>query len=409
MLEASALMGHQCWRNLLLRVVAVAACLLYAGQTRGQMLAHVEPLVPGAGIILNKVGDDFEDERWAYATNNPKSSNNIDKRTREPIGISANERVYESTYRGHPDVVRRVATPEGGIPGSRGSLFLQSRATGVPGNTSGKQQQDDLMINVYGILDREIGPQNQPSCTVRVFVPEWDKWEQRSGSSFGFRMDCEAFDTQRGGGFLAARYTKSWQSYWPGMFIVLNRAEDGYPQTHAQLLLRSGPDGQDIAGPAIVEPGWYTLGMSITPNGEVHYFACKGVGDLRDKDHLASDFPYGFRCEKFNLMFFNIVNIDDGRSKSTPWIIDDPTVYIMPNNWSLDQVARYKAKHSANQAAIAAADVQVRDVPASATAPIAAGTPDKPRLQDDQPEAVQATHIRRDVRPLPEKAFILRR
>src|SRR5690606_23971182 len=110
-------------------------------------------------------------------------------RTREPIGISANERTYESTYRGHPDVVRRVATPAGGIPGSRGSLYLQSRATGVPGRTSGKQQQDDLMINVYGILDRDIGPAYQPSCTVRVFVPEWSQWEDRSGSSFGFRMD----------------------------------------------------------------------------------------------------------------------------------------------------------------------------------------------------------------------------
>lgn len=355
-----------------------------------QTLTHVPPLVPGAGIKLSKVGDDFEDEHWAYAPNNPKSSSNIDKRVREPIGISANERVFESTYRGHPDVVRRVATPAGGMAGSSGSLYLQSRATGVPGKISGKQQQDDLMINVYGILNREIGPQSQPSCTVRVYVPAWEKWEERGGSSFGFRLDCEAWDTKRGGGFLAARYAKSWQNYWPGMFIVLNRAEEGYTETHAQILLRSGPSGEDIPGPAILEPGWYTLGMSITANGEVHYFARKGVGDLAADDHLASEFPYGFRCEKFNLLFFNIVNIDDGQSRSTPWIIDDPTVYIIPRNWTPDQIARYKAKQSGSEPAAAESDAPPREVQASA-------------------ELAVASPLRNHARPLGSKPFILRR
>ena len=390
----------------------VASCILSAAPrpASGQSLVHAEPLVPGAGIKLNKVGDDFEDDDWSYATNSPKSSSNLDKNMREPIGISANKRIFESTYRGHPDVVRRIATPEGGIPGSRASLYLQSRATGVPGKSSGKQQQDDLMVNVYGILDREIGPQNQPSCTVRVYVPAWEKWEERGGSSFGFRLDCEAFDTKRGAGFLSARSAKSWQNYWPGMFITLNRAEDGHSQTHAQLLLRAGPDGQDFLGPAIVEPGWYTLGMSITPNGEVHYFARNGVGDLRAKDHIASDFPYGFRCEKFNLLFFNIVNVDDGRSKSTPWIIDDPTVYIMPRNWSLDQVAQYKAKQKAKRSAITSSAAPSREVPASATVAVAPSAEQAalPSIAESSGKIKRLT-IGRNVRPLPEKAFILRR
>jgi hypothetical protein len=352
---------------------------------------------------MSKVGDDFEDEGWSYLPNRPKSSNNIDKNMREPIGISANQRIFESTYRGHPDAVKRVATPENGIPGSRGSLFLQSRITGVPGRPSGKQQQDDLMVNVYGILNREIGPQYQPSCTVRVFVPPWEKWEDRSGSSFGFRLDCEAWDTRRGEGFLAARYAKSWQSYWPGIFIVLNREADGFPKTHAQLLIRAGVSGEDILGPAVMEPGWYTLGMSITTNGEVHYFARKGPGELTSEDHIASSFPYGYRCEKFNLMFFNIVNVDDGRSISTPWIIDDPSVYIIPRNWSLDRVAQYKAKQetriTTSHASLASHN--------SANSAAASQTSSAER----ETGVKQATaHVeKQEPRCLPDKVFLLRR
>jgi hypothetical protein len=239
--------------------------------------------------------------------------------------------------------VQRVATPDGGVAGSKGALLLRTLRTGVPGKTSGKQQQDDLMVNVYGILGHEITPSYSPSATVRVYLPPWDQWEQRSGSSFGFRLDCEAQGRAPVETFLGTYRRNGWHQYWPGMFIMLQREEDGFERTHARLLLRADADGADWEGPILQEPGWYTLGLSITPNGQVHYYASAGVDDLTEQDYLGSQFPYGLACEKFNLSFFNVVNIDDGRTWSTPWIIDDPVIHYIPKGWTLVECQRHRA------------------------------------------------------------------
>jgi hypothetical protein len=71
------------------------------------------------------------------------------------------------------------------------------------------------------------------------------------------------------------------------------------------------------------------MGMSFTPDGQVHYFASPGVDELTDADRLYSQWPYGFRAQTFQTLFFNVVNSDDGRTWSTPWIIDDPSVHVL--------------------------------------------------------------------------------
>jgi hypothetical protein len=43
-----------------------------------------------------------------------------------------------------------------------------------------------------------------------------------------------------------------------------------------------------------------------------------------------SSFPYGERCTSFNNFFFNVANMDNGRTWSTPWVIDDPKIYVIP-------------------------------------------------------------------------------
>jgi hypothetical protein len=79
----------------------------------------------------------------------------------------------------------------------------------------------------------------------------------------------------------------------------------------------------------ITKTGWYTLGMSVTPDGMIHYYAKPGVTPLTQGDHLVSKLAYGVRVENFNTMFFNIVNQDDGRTWSTEWIVDDPEIYVL--------------------------------------------------------------------------------
>ena len=36
---------------------------------------------------------------------------------------------------------------------------------------------------------------------------------------------------------------------------------------------------------------------------------------------------YGYRAHTFQTFFFNVINMDDGRSISTPWIVDDAFLY----------------------------------------------------------------------------------
>src|ERR1700761_9260049 len=95
--------------------------------------ARAQDFVPGTGRRVMEVGDDFEDPKWNYIANLPKSSENIDGQARLPGGVSANGRWFEPQMRGAPDVIERVATPPGGIPGSKGAMLMQTLWSGVPG------------------------------------------------------------------------------------------------------------------------------------------------------------------------------------------------------------------------------------------------------------------------------------
>ena len=123
-------------------VVLIVALLIVSGTT----IANAQ-VVPGTGEKLTEIGDDFEDDKWAYVPNLPKSSNNIDHQVRYPSGQANNNRWFESLLRGQPDVVERVETPAGGLPNSKGAMKLRSVQTGIPGAPSFKMQQDDFIMN----------------------------------------------------------------------------------------------------------------------------------------------------------------------------------------------------------------------------------------------------------------------
>lgn len=291
--------------------------------------------VPGRGQKVTHVGDDFEEADWGYHMNAPKSSTNLDHQDRLPSGISKNQRVYESTYRGQPDKVERIPTPPGGIPGSKYALLMRSSQTGVPGRPSFKMQQDDLLINVASMLGGPVSVTKNPSVTVRVFLPPFEYWEKRTGASFGFRAELEGsswdiVSSPRRGLFsrMSRRSIRKEEPYWPGMFIQFNSKTDGVnKEDSATILIRSGERGEDIVGPRITQTGWWTLGMSFTEDGMVHFYGSPGVDPLTERDHLASTKPYGHQAEQLNTFFFNVVCQDDGRSWSTEWVIDDPSLY----------------------------------------------------------------------------------
>ncbi|MCE9545650.1 MAG: hypothetical protein K8T25_09045 [Planctomycetia bacterium] len=290
---------------------------------------RAQVLVPGTGHPVAGVGDDFEDASWEYIFNLPKSTEDINKNQNAPSGQSKNGRWYEGMKRGQPDVIRRVPTPEGGLAGSKGSLLLQTLQSGVAGHPSYHMQQDDFIADVNYKLGSAISVSRSPSVVTRVFFPPLDKWERRNGASFAFRVATEAYTNKRSGGLFSRGSSRSLETYWLGFFVDFRPKSDAKDSKDTiEMRIRADESGQDFPAVKVTKTGWWTLGMSFSPDGQVHYFAHPGVADLTAKDLVISKTPYGLRCETFKTMFFNVCSGDDGRTWSTPWIIDDPTVYV---------------------------------------------------------------------------------
>ena len=277
------------------------------------------PFVPGTGDFMDECSDDFEDPDWGYKLNLPKSSEEQDKQERGPGGRSTNGLWTEGAKRGTPDVVKRVDTPPGGIEGSTGALLFATKNSGIPGKVTNEQQQDDLLLKFDRKLSKTISVAWRPSCTVRVYLPPFEEWENRSGASFGMRADVRG-----------RKPDGTMEPYWPGMFWLFRKAGKNVEADFAQLTIRSGPRGNDVRSLKATEPGWWTMGLSFTPDGQVHYYARQGVEDLTADDYLASYFPYNNKAMTFNNFFFNVANWDNGRSWSTKWVIDDPKIFVIP-------------------------------------------------------------------------------
>jgi hypothetical protein len=170
---------------------------------------------------------------------------------------------------------------------------------------------------------------DSPSITVRVYMPPFEQWENRTGPSFGFRAGCFTHAVITGDDH-PDEGEYGLEEYWPGMFVCFESSHSGkFKEDGGYIRVRSGRNGGEIRGPRIEQLGWWTLGMSFTPDGMVHYFASPGVDELTMDDHITSQFPYGYRTELLKTFFFNVCTQDDGRTWSTPWVIDDPKVYFV--------------------------------------------------------------------------------
>lgn len=281
-------------------------------------------VVPGSGVKVANVGDDFEvGDKWEYVFNLPKASRENDEQVRSPLGYSKNGRWIESAKRGQPDIIKIVDTPPGGLEGSKKSMLLRSVWTGTPNRPAYKQSQNDFIAR-----GQSLSVNYNPSIVTTVYFPEWDKWEDRTGTHFGFRAGCRTIKETKKGGFLFKRTKREAESYWPGFFVQFNSSHAGqFEEDHAVILIRGNQLGHEIGGPKITEPGWYTMGMSFTPDGKVHFYMGKGARKLTSRDYITSSWPYGYKAQSVSTYFYNIVTPDNGKTWSTPWIVDDSGMY----------------------------------------------------------------------------------
>jgi hypothetical protein len=201
--------------------------------------------------------------------------------------------------------------------------------SGIPGKPSGTMHQDDFVCNVQYRLNRRIPVSQIPSVTTRVYLPPVEEWERRNGPHFGFRLAIETTMDKEHGAFIFKTSGPENEVYWPGLFIEFeSKYQTKKDHDYAMIRIRSNRKGADFAGPTITQTGWWTFGMSVTPDGMVHYYAAPGIEDLTAESYITSQYPYGYKAERFRTFFYNVCSADDGRRWSTAFIVDDPKVYV---------------------------------------------------------------------------------
>ncbi len=319
-------------RRFTLSALALTLAVLPSSSVLAQQSRAV---VPGTGTLIDYASDDFEQGDWGFTHHHPKSSREQDERLRGPTGKSTNRRWIEGPERGQPDLIKVVPTPPGGLPGSSQALMLRTLHSGIPGYNSRDVQQDDIVFDTIKRLRGTIPVGEVPSFTVRVYLPPAEEWENRSGPHFGIRGSCQTITDKvdsSGRGFWArATSSREVEPYWPGIWVHFrSEGTRGNKADSAFLTVRGDRRGRDFRAKEIpVEQfGWWTFGMSFTGDGSVHYYAKPGTDELTAADHITSQYPYGFNALRFRTYFFNVCNQNDGKSWSTPFVIDDPKLYV---------------------------------------------------------------------------------
>lgn len=304
--------------------------------------AWAGPFAPGTGVREEHVGDDFENTGWTYIPNNPKCSQELEGGAgyRPPAGISFNRRWIESTYRGHPDYIARIATPAGGVPGSAGAMLMRTLNSGrliPPGAPTYTVQQDDFMTDTTW-LERQIVYTSgattnwahvvpvscRPSVLVRIYLPPFSQFPQQLEQHDVFALRTQMYSQGSSG-----------PNYWPGIWLRYYR-----PGGAVYFRIRAAENGSDYYVTSTTTPGWYTLGMSFSEDGMVHYYAAGGVGALTETNRLASHRPYGLSAAFLNEFYFCVTSPDDGVTWSADWIVDDMFLYSadtdgdgIPDRW----------------------------------------------------------------------------
>ncbi|MCA9234969.1 MAG: hypothetical protein KDA44_05840 [Planctomycetales bacterium] len=337
-------------------LTCATATLLAFGAPASAAPKSGNAFIPGTGTLIEYVSDDFEDESWTFTHNFPKSSREQDEQVRYPRGESSNDRWTEGPERGQPDQIQIVDAPAGALPGSKHALLLRTLHSGIPGYNSNDVQQDDLIADVIQRLGTSIPVGDRPSFTIRLYLPPFDQWEDRSGPHFGIRASASTMVTEKTGGFFSRTETNN-EPYWPGMWIHFrSETSRNTKEDSAYIAVRANRRGQDYRALEISEPGWWTFGMSFTPDGMVHYYASPGVDELTAADHIASEFPYSYSALSFRTYFVDVCNQNNGRSWSTPFIIDDAKLYVMNSSRYENIVARKVQMEERRAAARAAAE-----------------------------------------------------
>lgn len=232
--------------------------------------------VPGTGIVIDAISDEFEPP-WTFNYQANVSSNGL----------------WYGQYRGAPEVLQLVTPPGATDPSSTTALRLRSTDNGddaYPG-------AEDLVSQFYNttLFGRAVTFAEEPSYVTWAYFPPISTWPLTADGAncFGFRLAARDHtlvgpDNPNG-------------EYYPSIWAY--RGSDGL----GYLVARVG-DGyvEDVPISSVPSGGWYTLGMSWNAQGRTEYYAAAGRVALQTGDLLYTDTVSARKMETVPYHFYSL-------------------------------------------------------------------------------------------------------
>ncbi|MGV2336392.1 MAG UNVERIFIED_CONTAM: hypothetical protein LVR18_20545 [Planctomycetaceae bacterium] len=189
-----------------------------------------------------------------------------------------------------------------------------------------QMEQDDLIMSCSSRVGM-ISAAAVPTASLASGSPALISGKTAPAATSATALTLKPPSPKRKKSCCSPKNVKKQEDYWPGFFIEFHSAHDGrFPKDEAWLIIRGNHLGQEIRSIQLT-PGWWTLGMSVSGDGRVHYYARPGVENLTPANLLHSGNPYSYSAEYFATHFYNVCNQNDGKTWSTPFIIDDPAIF----------------------------------------------------------------------------------
>lgn len=249
--------------------------------------------VPGSGYIVDALSDEFENQ-WSFDYANNTSSNGL----------------WYATFRGAPEQMALVASPEGAVGGSAQALQIRS----VDNGDDAYPGMEDLVARLYDntVVGHFLAHSEGPSVVGWVYLPPISLWPVGT-HSFGFRAAA------RDSTLISA--SNPLGEYYPSLWTY--RANDG----KGYLMIRVG-DGftPDFLVAEFTSGGWYTFGISWNALGQTEYYAAAGRVTLASGDLFYTDSGSGRVMEVLAYHFFSLRFPADG-SLSPDFLVDRCRVF----------------------------------------------------------------------------------
>lgn len=236
------------------------------------------------------------------------------------------------TQRGAPESIKVVHTPSSNVFSGKKSLQFYSHnrnsqwrtdhhTTGTEYDNPDKEQQDDFFMPIIK-KQGEKGwvATDTPAVLMHIYTEGISSTDEHQYTSLRMPIVSKINRKYKG---------KNVRPWWPGIWIYQKPSSNKYiiklrrPASSSMDVPFNFPEAKKIQ-----ESTWWTLGLSITPDGNIHYFLTDSyVKNLTMKHYLTSSFQLfdaeGIKRTKVAYQTESVVMISNYATKKHKQFIDD--------------------------------------------------------------------------------------